>query len=231
MKRREKPLIVIEHLEPVLSRWILAEYRHAARLAHGRLVFTNAGRCCKELSMIAPCYEKSIVELEGTLYTSRSNVIILDPQAEKLLDPQEAANAEAIVIGGILGDHPPRGRTRELLTRRASGMKARSLGPHQFSIDGAVYAAVKTLEGVAPDRLEVVLNPVVSIDLGDLGVIEVELPYAYPKVNGEPLMAPELRELLAAGLALEELREIKGQGLPSCWQLLPTNGATAPSQG
>lgn len=34
-------LIVIEHLEPELSKWLLIEYKHAAQIARGNLLITN----------------------------------------------------------------------------------------------------------------------------------------------------------------------------------------------
>lgn len=204
-----KPLIVIEHLEDHVSRWLMLEYRHAESLANNRLVFTNGREYCGKLAKIAPCYRESILDLEGILYTERGRVIILDPSADKLLEPEEAASADAIVIGGILGDHPPRRRTWEMLTSRAEGMLARSLGPYQLSIDGAVYVALKALQGVHPSSVPLVHNPCIEIPLDDLVSVEVELPFSYPLVGGRPLFAPGLEELLARGLGYEEAREIE----------------------
>ncbi|BES81464.1 SAM-dependent methyltransferase [Pyrodictium abyssi] len=204
-----KPLIVIEHLEDHVSRWLMLEYRHAKSLANNRLVFTNGREYCGKLAEIAPCYRESILDLEGILYTERGRVIILDPSADRLLDPEEAARADAIVVGGILGDHPPRRRTWEMLTSRAEGMLARSLGPQQLSIDGAVYVALKALQGVHPSSVPLVHNPRVEIPLDDLVSVEVELPFSYPLVGGRPLFAPGLEELLARGLGYEEARELE----------------------
>ena len=136
---------------------------------------------------------------------------MLDPQAKKLLDPEEASNAEAIVIGGILGDNPPRGRTRKLLTSRFKEAKPRSLGPYQFSIDGAVYVATMVAKGLRPTEIEIEINPTIEIDLGEYGSTIIELPYAYPVVKGKPLISPELLEHIRLGLGVEELRLQRGQ--------------------
>lgn len=182
-------------------------------MARSRLVFTNGREYCGRLSRIAPCYRESVVELEGVLYRERGRVIILDPSAEAMLSPEEAAEAEAIVVGGILGDHPPRRRTWEMLTRRARGMAARSLGGDQLSIDGAVYLALKALEGVHPSSVPLVRRPRLEVELDGLLTVEVELPFAYPLVGGRPLFAPGLEELLASGLGYEEAREmLRGLG-------------------
>jgi ribosome biogenesis SPOUT family RNA methylase Rps3 len=206
-----KPLIVIENLEEYPSKWLLAEYRHAARLAGGRLVITNAQKCCSIFSGIAKCYELSIVELEGVLYSRQENVIVLDPKADQRLSPSEAASAEVIVVGGILGDHPPRGRTKALLSSRLPRALKRSLGSHQLSIDGAVYVAAKVAEGMELDEIELTVNPTVKIGMGEYGEVEVELPYAYPLVEGRPLVSSEVIGLLARGLGYEELRLAKGK--------------------
>lgn len=200
-----KPLLAIEHLEDHVSRWLWAEYKHASMLAGERLVFTN-GRCfCRRLNRLAKCYEESIVELAGKLYTSPSKVIVLDPLAPETLEPEEARQADVIVVGGILGDHPPRGRTRRLLTSRMRGALARNIGEGQFSIDGAVYVALRVLEGARVRDIEVVRGLSVRAEAAGLE-FEVELPYAYPVENGRPVVAPELPELIARGLAYEEYK-------------------------
>ncbi len=208
---RKTPLIIIEHLEDHFSLWIRAEYRHAKQLAGERLVFTNLREFLANAreESLCPCFSESVTELQGILYNDPGKVIILDPLAEKLLEPQEAANAEALVIGGILGDNPPRGRTRRLLTQRAKNMLARSLGPHQLSIDGAVYVALRVAEGTPLEKIPLVHRPHLYVDIGGLEV-EIELPFSYPLVNGEPLISDEVKELLARGLGYEEYRESRG---------------------
>ncbi len=208
---RKSPLIIIEHLEDHFSLWLRAEYKHAKQLAGERLIFTNLGEFLANAreENLCPCFSESVTELHGILYNDPAKVIILDPLAEKLLEPREAANAEALVIGGILGDNPPRGRTRRLLTQRARHMLARNLGPHQLSIDGAVYVALRVMGGTSLGEIPLVHRPRLYVDIGGLEV-EIELPFSYPLVDGEPLIPDEVKELLARGLGYEEYRESHG---------------------
>ena len=83
-------------------------------------------------------------------------------------------------------------------------MQAASLGPKQFSIDGAVYVATLVAQGTRLDNIPTVEKPVVEIDIGDGFIREVELPFAYPVVDGRPLLSPKLKTLLEMGLGYEE---------------------------
>ncbi len=211
----EKPLIVIEHLEDHFSRWLRAEYRHAKSLIGDALVVTNARGFCGEIAeVVGPgnCFRESILDLQGVLYSRPENVIILDLVAENRLKPGDAVTAEAIVVGGILGDHPPRGRTHRLLTRHAmeKGMRAANIGGEQFSIDGAAYIAYLVSRGRRLDDIPVVASPVIEIDLEDGFVREVVLPFAYPADRGgRPLISREVIELLHRGLGYEEYLEAR----------------------
>jgi len=207
----KKPLIAIEHLENHLSRWIKAEYEHAKNLLGERLVVTNAGGFCNDISVIVgggACFRESILQLRGVLYKDPRRVIVLDPKAANGLTPGDAQSAEVLVIGGILGDHPPRGRTWEMLTRTAlkHGMQTRNLGPLQLSIDGAAYVAWRIAEGSHLHEIELAVEPVIEVDLGDGLVREIMLPYAYPVVDGRVLISEKVLALLRAGLGYEEYK-------------------------
>ena len=211
---RRSPLIAIEHLEDELGKWILLEYKHALEITSGRLAITNAGTSCNTIVQVlgrVECYSESILKLRGVLYNDPRKVIILDPQAEKTLEPSEAREAEAIVVGGILGDHPPRGRTWKLLTRYAvqAGMKPRNIGSKQFSIDGAVYVALQITRGKRLEDIDVIESPRIEVEREDGVIHEIVLPFAYPKVDSRPLLAPGLRDLLLGGLSYEEYMLMK----------------------
>lgn len=208
-----KPLIVIEHLEDHLSRWIILEYRHVRSMVGDRLVITNArlgGGCKRFRDAIGGvrCYDEPLGMLRGELYSREDEILILDPKAKELLEPQETNAYRVVVVGGILGDHPPRGRTAQFLSRRFPKAAKRSLGPHQLSIDGAVYVYLQVEHGVKPLDVPLVVKP--KIKFAIMGFeYEVELPFAYPKVNDKPLLAPGLIELLKTGLAYEEYKLVQ----------------------
>ncbi len=207
------PLIVIEHLEEGLSNWLALEYENAARIARGRLAITRCVGRVRDLAkrLGVACYEESVVELEGFLYSRCDRLVILDPRAGKLFEPEEARSVDAVAVGGILGDHPPRGRTRTLLTSRKPCALARSLGPHQFAIDGAVYMALQVIGGRRVEEVPVTVGLRFSIRDPYGFEYEVELPYAYPLIGSRPLYHPKLPELLRSGLAYEEYR-LLGEG-------------------
>ena len=50
--------------------------------------------------------------------------ILLDMRAEKVLEPSDFEKYDLFVFGGILGDHPPQDRTKEL---RNEGFELRKL--------------------------------------------------------------------------------------------------------
>jgi len=180
-------LFVIEHLEPRLSKWVLIEYEHASIIV-GRenLAFTNVKRGFKTLEKLGRVYRESAVEL-----FDREDTIVLDPKAEELLEPSDFDHARAVVVGGILGDHPPRGRTFKFITSKMKRARARSLGNCQFSIDGAVYMALKVASGVRLSEIPVANS--LTLRCGDL---EIHLPFCYPLVNGRPVISPKLIDYL-----------------------------------
>ena len=178
-------IFVIEHLEPKLSEWLQIEYSHAARIVGRRLLITNV----KNKSEFGKLAETAHIERERTCELFKPlELIVLDPRARKELSPPDFWDKKAVVIGGILGEEPPLGRTRKLLTKTLPGAIARNLGEYQFAIDGATYMAKRVLEG---ERLEDL--PVrVGFEIKISGMHSVHLPYAYPLVEDKPLISPEL---------------------------------------
>jgi len=180
-------LFVIEHLEPRLSRWVLIEYEHASMIVgKENLVFTNVKRGFKTLQRLGRVYRESATEV-----FDREDTIVLDPKAEELLEPPDFDCARTVVVGGILGDHPPRGRTFSLITTKMKRARAKSLGNCQFSIDGAIYMALKVASGVKLSEIPVANS--LTLKCGDL---EIRLPFCYPLVNSRPVISPKLIDYL-----------------------------------
>lgn len=195
-------MIVIEHLEPVLSPWAWLEYKHAAGFA--RLVVTNV-RSERERRCLAPFAEalpQSIAELAG-----RGEVLVLDPQASEPLAPEDFERFEYVVVGGIMGDFPPRGRTRKLLTEPL-GAESRNLGPCQLSVDGAVYVASRVARGERLEDLEVAEGLILRSEL-----VEVQLPYCYPWEQGRVVFSSELARYLLTLLEEDEAHAAR-EGTP-----------------
>ncbi|MBS7646760.1 MAG: SAM-dependent methyltransferase [Candidatus Bathyarchaeia archaeon] len=201
-----KLVFVIEHLEPEIGKWLLFEYEHASEIVgKNHLMFTNV----KEADERRLLSEFGMVEEKGAAEIfSHGKVIVLDPKAELPLKPEDFVGKEAVVVGGILGDHPPRGRTRKLLTRRFSGTVVRHIGMWQFSIDGAVYVAKLVGEGTPLEAIPVKKG--LRLKLNEYG--EVYLPYAYPLRDGKPVISPKLVAYLCSDeIVKDEEKLFKGE--------------------
>jgi ribosome biogenesis SPOUT family RNA methylase Rps3 len=185
----KRPRIIIEHLEPELSEWLRYEYANASKIAGRELIwFTNVrdDQTFKSLSKLGTTKRESVLEL-----FPYKDLVILDPQAVEPLTPRDC-DERVLVVGGILGDHPPRGRTKSLLTQRAPGVRARRIGDHQFAIDGSVYVALEVAKGKSLQEIPIKHGLVLKKKLGQRGWHEIKLPYAYPLVKGSPLISKEL---------------------------------------
>ena len=176
------PIYIIEHLEKRIWRWCIIEYKHISALVGKKnLWFTNIKRC-KELAKYGKTIKKSISEL------NLKNACVLDPEAKKILNPNEAKKIKYFIFGGILGDNPPKKRTKKELTGLMKNAIARSIGKKQFSTDNAVYAVKMISEGNPisklkfQDKIEIPLNEHES----------VIFPFRYNIVDGKPLVSGEL---------------------------------------
>ncbi len=203
-----KPKIIIEHMEYGVSRWLLIEYKEvikAVKNANVEVVFTNV----KNFSLFAILGKMGATAIseEGWKVFNRSNAIVLDPEAEKALEPWEIEGSCCIVVGGIMGDHPPRGRTRIISTYYTNSAK-RNLGPYQFSIDGAVKVVLDMLlHNKRLNEVKIVKPPMLLHIKGPyMEDIEVELPYAYPVTSdGKPDISSDLISLLTRGIVWDEI--------------------------
>ncbi|CAB49507.1 hypothetical protein [Pyrococcus abyssi] len=181
------PYLVIEHLEEI-SEWLLLEYKHVAEWWGDKLIFTNVKPEEREvLAKIGSVITESITRLPF----DRSKVIVLDLQAEEELKPEDIEEDTIIVVGGILGDAIPRGRTKKFITSKMEGVKVRHIGSVQYSIDGASIVAKLIAEGKRLEEIEYEDNPTIKLD----EFSEITLHYAVPKLNGKLLLTPGLIEL------------------------------------
>ncbi|MDK2383579.1 MAG: SAM-dependent methyltransferase [Candidatus Korarchaeota archaeon] len=204
----EDIVFVVEHLEPRLSTWMLLEYRHVSMIVGaGRAVFTNVSRpeWRRLLSPLGRIYGETVARV-----FAGKRLLVLDPAADRLLEPGDYDEVDAVVVGGIMGDHPPRGRTWSLLTARLRNPVIRSLGDRQLSIDGAVYVAYRVWRGARLDEIPLVEG--VELELEPLPGIRrtIRLPFAYPLVGGRPLLAPGLEEHLRRTILYEEHLFLQG---------------------
>ncbi len=196
--------IVVEHMEEKATRWIIEEYLEVIRIAHSlgvTPVFTNVAD-----ESLASLLERNGAKVErepGWELFNTPYTIVLDLEAAKPLEPWELNTVDAVVIGGIMGDHPPRGRTR-LISFMYTEAAKRNLGPHQFSVDGAARVVAEVFKGKRLKDLKVQVG--VSLMVKTVyGEAEVFLPFAYLiGDDGKPLLPDGIKRLLERGIMWDE---------------------------
>ena len=189
MSSRKQPLLIIEHCESTLSEWLMLEYKHAAKLWNGKLIFTRVtdyktAQVLRNLGSVKKEYAKN-------LYSDKK-CIVLDPQAKKPLTPKDCASTDALIVGGLLGYEKPQGRTTTLISA-SSGFHTRHLGPLQLSIDGAVFVIKAIFLGLKLNEIEIAKE----IEIIHDSVHSTILPFGYPIIENIPVITPGLIEYLS----------------------------------
>ena len=178
-----KQTIIIEHLEPKVWPWCLIEYKSISKLIPKKnLWFTNIHKKSKELESLAKVSKESVINL------NLDKACILDPDAPKTLTPKEAKEIKYFIIGGILGDYPPKKRTKVELTSKMKSTIVRNMGKKQFSTDNAVYVLKQIIDGAPLSKMSFQNKATIKIN----NVESIELPYYYPLINGKPRISEEL---------------------------------------
>ena len=202
--------IVVEHLEECLSPWIMSEYRYVVRLFGGAVAFTNvrspqAQGALKKLGV--EVFEESVADLLARGYLRLP--IVLDPSARESLKPEDLESSDSVVLGGIMGEHPPRGRTfREITSRLLPRALPRNLGRSQLTIAGAAYVLKRIASGSRLEDLDIRFGLRFSLRLGSY-MLSIELPYAFPYENGKPVLPEGYLEVIAR-------RSLHFESRPSC---------------
>jgi ribosome biogenesis SPOUT family RNA methylase Rps3 len=189
VKVKKQPLLIIEHCEPTLSEWLLLEYKHAAKLWSGDILFTRVNTV--KTKKILQTFGSVKKENANDLYAGKE-CIVLDPQATKPLTTKDCASADALIVGGLLGYEKPQGRTKTLISA-SSGFHTRHLGPLQLSIDGAVFVIKAITLGLPLKDIEIAKEVEIIHD----PVHSTILPFGYPVIENKPVITPGLVEYLS----------------------------------
>lgn len=193
-----RTLLIIDNWEESLSPWLLSEYSFVANLFKDSLVFTNVTneKMLQTLNTLAKATPKNVREFLMISGIPVSKVIILDPAADEELSPEDLERTEAVVIGGIMGDHPPKKRTYELITSKLPEAAARNLGKEQLTIAGAAYVLKKISEGLRLRDLDIRFGLTIKLNILNSD-LEIFLPYAFPYEKGEPVLPKEYLRVVA----------------------------------
>jgi len=200
----DRPLLLVEYMESYPTRWLLAEIAEAYETA------VNAGMGFA-VSNVPPGVPQAYMEREGIPYTAESfdrigcpqPIIVLDMRAPRRMEPWEAASSRCIVIGGIMGDHPPRGRG--LLLSMRPGVALRNLGGEQMSIHSTAWVTAMLYRGASLDSIRLASPGIIEWET-PYGSMTVELPYAYPvdPVEGRPVIPERVRRAIIRGSMWDE---------------------------
>ncbi|HIH37692.1 hypothetical protein J4460_02920 [Candidatus Woesearchaeota archaeon] len=174
---------IIEHLEPELYEWCVIEYKHIAEIiGKDNLIITNLPASLHQnVSEFATPHKESVCALQ------LGNLCLLELDAAQELSSDD--QFDGIILGGILGDDPPTGRTKVL---KKLGVPERNLGPRQMSTDNAVFVAKQIIEG--KKLSDITFQDGVELELEDGE--SVKFPFRYVLVYGKPFVSDALIEHL-----------------------------------
>ncbi len=177
-------IFVIEHLEPKVFEWCKIEYKHISKwVGKENLLFTNTrSAILKKFGKVEP---KSIKKLRF------DKACVLDPEAKQTLTPEIAKKYNYFIFGGILGDDPPKERTKVELTQFLP-YPSYNLGKEQMSTDTAVIVTKLITDGKELSKLKFQQGIEIKISVYE----EVHLPYKYLIINNKPLLAPGIADML-----------------------------------
>jgi ribosome biogenesis SPOUT family RNA methylase Rps3 len=178
--------IIIEHLDKRLWKWCFTEYKHISEFANkSNVIFTNikGEKAREKLSPFGKVYKESVSSL------SLKNACVLDPCAKETLLPSD--KFDYLILGVILGDFPPKKRTKKELTSKL-GYPARNLGHNQMSTNTAAYVAWKIMHGTPLQKIKFRRKMVVKISDCE----EIIMPYKFVEENGKIFMPDGYIELV-----------------------------------
>jgi ribosome biogenesis SPOUT family RNA methylase Rps3 len=181
-------IFVIEHLEPELWSWCIIEYKHISKIVGRKnLWFTNIKpKDSKELEKFGKVINKSVKSLD------LKDSCILDPESQVTLTPENSRPFKYFIFGGILGDYPPKKRTKQELSKLLENVSIFNIGKEQMSTDNAAFTTKKIIEGKKISELRFQDNVEIKIDK----VMSTSLPYRYNLINGKPLISSELKKFI-----------------------------------
>jgi len=177
-------MFIIEHLEPKVFKWCVLEYSHISKwVGKQNLFFTNTrSAVLKKFGKVEP---RSIKKLHF------EKACVLDPESKTTLTPKIAKKYDYFIFGGILGDDPPKERTKVELTKFLP-YPSFNLGKAQMSTDTAVIVTKMICDGKKLSEIEFQQGIVIKVNEYE----EVHLPYKYLLKSGKPLLAPGIADML-----------------------------------
>lgn len=181
---------IVEHMEQDISEWVMIEYKNmAAKIGPESLIFSSLDQklhsTLTETIPLVTVSDKSVLDLGIDM----KRILLLDPSAPEMLQPEDGEKFDYLLFGGILGDDPPQDRTGIL---RRMGFATRHLGKFQMTTDTAVIVSHKIASGCKMEELDFVDTPEIKIAKKEF----MQLPFRFLVKDGKPQLAPGLIQLL-----------------------------------
>jgi len=181
------PIYIIEHLEPKLWKWCLFEYRHISKIVGSKNLWIANIKSEKDtlkLRNYAKIIQNSISKL------NLKHTCILDPYAKTTLTPKIAKKFRFFIFGGILGDYPPKKRTKKELPLK--NIPRFNLGKKQMPTDNAVYVTKQIYDGIPLKQLKFQNNLEIRINK----IESIILPFKYVLAGNKPLISRQVLNYL-----------------------------------
>jgi len=180
-------IYIIEHLEPELYEWCLIEYENISKIVGKKRLWFTSVKHTKDrraLSKFGKAFSESIRDMK----LDNDKVCVLDPEVDETLTPFDAKKFDFFVFGGILGDYPPRKRTKDELTKFLPECQKRNIGKEQFSTDNAVKVVSLIEKGKRFEDLEFQNGATIKINK----IESVDLPFFYYVDKGKPFISGKI---------------------------------------
>lgn len=175
---------VIEHIGGKVYKWSIIEYKDCSKaVGKNNLIFTNIGK--KEegkLKGFGKIYNESVERLK------LKKACVLDPSAKKALAPSDKKKFDYILLGGILGQHPRKFRTKEILKKE----ERRNLGKKQMPTNTALYVSYLIIKG--KKLSEIKFKDKITVKINKM--LDVDFPFRYVIKDGKPMLPEGLIEHL-----------------------------------
>lgn len=190
--------VIVDNWEACPSPWLLAEYKYVAELFRESLTIVNVRNAVmrQALEGVARTNSSDLTEFIEFKAIPQERLLILDPSAKEELRPEDLRRVDAVVIGGIMGDHPPKRRTRELISKKYPQAVTKNLGKEQLTIAGSAYVLKRISEGLNLKDIDLRFGLKVELKILDTD-ITIYLPYAFPYEKDTPILPKKYIETVA----------------------------------
>ena len=197
---------IIEHMEQGFSEWVTLEYAQIIRdIGAENLIISSLPVGTKESDIPEKLWAMGLQWTTANLdkineafpelpALKSQRVCLLDPRAKTDLVPADAQQYDYFVFGGILGDHPPRDRTRELMEQYPDLLVGKRLGDKQMTTDTAIRTTQIIIEKQTKfEDIKFIDYPEFRFNKNEA----TEMPFRYVlNSEGKPVLPEGMLELI-----------------------------------